>query len=170
MKNFLKAVTFVLTTIALIACSTSNNDSFARSQTAKERQSISVLRDKLLENNVRIFKYANSIALILPNKNFFIGDSANFTDNALEALDLIFILSGYDKGVTVSIMGYSSKNYQDQIGKALARERAHRVMKYLWRAGIHANFVYADGKKMIFSDKKDILNNCTLLEFKNFFD
>lgn len=166
MRNFLKIVIVVWLMVELTGCFMAHRDSYSDDQ---NRENISILIRELSENNVRVYQSSNSIALVLPDKDFFVGNSANFTTHAYHALDLVYSLSHYHKGTTMAVTGYSSSSDYDQFGKALATERAHRVAQYLLRAKIHANFVYAEGKNRVLNYQKNLLNDCVLVEFIDFY-
>jgi outer membrane protein OmpA-like peptidoglycan-associated protein len=144
-------------------CSISNRDN-SKSSVAQARNNIYLLSNKLSFYGVNIYQETNLLKLALPNRIFFTKNSANFTGNAYEALDLIFSLVGYYKESTIVITGYSGND--DEISGALAAERARRIMGYLWRSNIDSNFVYASSKNIEAISSKQSLANCTLVEVK----
>jgi outer membrane protein OmpA-like peptidoglycan-associated protein len=175
MENFLKVAVFVLLSATLSGCSTVGNSQASTRNSSKSLalQNIPFLSKKLSKYNARVFQDDNLAMVVLPNEKFFRDNSANFTNDAYRALDLILSLCSYYETSSVSVMGYS-KDYADyELGKALAIERAHRVVNYLWRSGINANFVYADGRNLTFKKEKngqDIFPDCTLIKMYKFIE
>jgi outer membrane protein OmpA-like peptidoglycan-associated protein len=128
---------------------------------------ISLLNKRLNSYNVRIIHDMDSMFMFLPNKTFFNSNSANFTDEAYRALDLVAELTrSYEKSV-ISVVGFTEDSFADAISKTMAAERAHKVVQYLWKQEIDASFVYANGKSMhmIGSGKLD-LNDYVVISFR----
>lgn len=151
MSNFIKTVILVLLTAELFGCSSVASNH----RTYLQENNIALYSQKLSEHNVHVFHQSNGVILVLPKKGFFIDGSANFTDAAYDVLELIFDLLSYYEESSIAITGYTRDIYDQGVSKALAVERAHRIMQYLWRAGVNSKFIYADGKKIPFNKNQN---------------
>jgi len=156
MTNFMKNVFIILLVPVLYGCSTSGydrNGSVSRESQAKTN--FMALSKKLPRYNVDVYRADNSVYLLLPSRHFFTVRSANFTKNAYEALQVILLLSDCCKTASsVTVTAYYNNIGGSRFDRALAVERARRVVEYLWQAGIDTTFIYADGKNISFNCKK----------------
>lgn len=137
--KWLKAIIFIIFTIFLFGCSSTR--CLDTGQVAQMQ--INALTKKLAFYDVKMLCSDNSVSLVLPNKIFFNSGSANFTDDAYEALNLISDLANYYDKSVVAVTGSAGLDITAW-GKAIAAERAHKVVSYLWRQGIDASFMYAN--------------------------
>ena len=88
------------------------------------------------------------MTLVFPSDAVFNPDSANFNPDYRKVLECAarFIRS-YDK-VTVSVTGYSNEMQMGPTGRkrALTTLQAQHLKDFLWRQGINARLVHAQGK------------------------
>jgi outer membrane protein OmpA-like peptidoglycan-associated protein len=130
---------------------------------------IDTLSKKLISYHVKIIKENDSILLLLPNKKIFNSDSANFNKKMYEILNLILELTNYYEKSVISVIGFTRPGATDIYSKALAAERAHRVVNYLWGHGIDANFMYSDAIGIpittFTTSKEFILTDCVGINF-----
>lgn len=103
------------------------------------------LQRELVSRGVKVLDGQNSLTLVLPATIFFQGNSANFTDRAYRNLDVIVNLLFYYEKATVKVTGYIDGYNYSLHNKAIAETRAQRVASYLWKQGIDASFIYAEG-------------------------
>jgi len=169
MKYFLQTTFLILLSVILIGCSKPKSGIFFRDTSLQNEKNIAAITENLAGRNIRLFKQVGSMNLVLFNRDFFIGDSANFTNQARDDLELIFSLSEYQKGNTVVITSYTPNGKTGKIEKALAKARAERIMQYLWNSGLQANFVYAQDKDWFIESEKASPVNCVRIEFRDFY-
>lgn len=164
----LKIITLIITTILLSGCYSTRKITYQMDIATQELKSqINLSKKQLINNQVLIFKNNEFMFLILPNKIFFNPNSANLTARAYKILDLVLELTAhYDKSV-ISVKGFTKNNYSDAISKAIAAERAHKIVQYLWNSGIDASFMYATGNiAPVIKNKKAIYTNCVVISFR----
>ena len=153
--KWLKVVTFIILIIFLFGCLPRTRYCGVEQDALMQ---INSLQKKLAFYDVRILSNDAAVNLVLPNKVFFNPGSANFTDDAYEALNLISSLANYyDKSVVV-VTGSAGLDFT-AIGKTMAAERAHKVVSYLWRQGINASFMYADSANLQYA-------NCVIISWQ----
>lgn len=129
---------------------------------------IDSLSKKLAVYDVCVEQSDNFMVLVLPNAIFFKPNSANFTQDAYEALNLLFDLTSYYKKSVISVTGFSKSGSRKIFSKTIAVERAHKVVSYLWSMGIDASFIYADAGNVAVASKKNklLLNDCVVISFR----
>jgi outer membrane protein OmpA-like peptidoglycan-associated protein len=167
----LQLTIFVALLAVLFGCSTRLTCVY-QSDPAEQlsKSQIDLLSKRLTARNVRIIRAGGSIILVLSNKAMFNSDSANFSNEAYGTLDLIGdFISYYDKS-TASVVGFTRDRAVDALSKSIATERANRVARYLWKLGINARFMYADGKTALASKGHKVpLSDCADCVVINFF-
>lgn len=157
--NALKIIVFVMLTTLLGGCY-SHVVYQVDSEIQKPQAQIGLLTEQLAAYDVHIIQNNDSMVLVLPNKILFNSKSANFTRKAYKVLDLIFDLTSYYEKSVISVMGFTEANSIDTFDTIVAAERAHRVLQYLWRSGIDASFMYADGTNAT------LFTNCVVINFR----
>jgi outer membrane protein OmpA-like peptidoglycan-associated protein len=166
MKVFLKVVFVFGIMGVLTGCfSQSYNGSNIKLRAGdfKNNYNASAIGERLAKYNVRFFQEERRLSLLLPNKDFFVKNSANFTGNAYTALDLIFGLISYYQDPTVVVNGYFKDARNVVFTKALAAERARRIMKYLWKSGVYSNYIYTDVYPVCSGASNSFLGGNTLI-------
>lgn len=139
----------------------------ADSEIHKPQAQISLLNGQLIAYGVSILQDDDSLVLVLPNKKLFNSNSANFTQKAYKILDLILELTSYYEKSVISVKGIAGVNRVDAFGAAIAAERAHKVVRYLWRSGIDASFMYASGSSaIVVKNEKSFLADCVVINFR----
>jgi outer membrane protein OmpA-like peptidoglycan-associated protein len=166
MKKFFKLSAAVFLMFILSSCSAPSPRGGGNSPAASAKKNVRLLSRKLSGYNVHAFHNTNLLKLTLPNDVFFTKDSANFTANAYEALDLVHSLSNYYKESSVAVTGYYLGRGDESIDKALATERARKVAQQLWKARIDSNFVYASGTGVDVYDSRKSVSDCVVVEVK----
>ncbi len=166
MKRFFKLSSVVFLMFVLSGCSVPSHHSSGSSAATQAKKNVRLLSRKLSGYNVHAFQNANLLKLTLPNNVFFNKDSANFTVNAYEALDLVYSLSNYYKESSIAVIGYYLGSGDESIDKALATERARKVAQQLWKARIDSNFVYASGTGVDVYDSRKSVSDCVVVEVK----
>jgi len=162
----LKIIFFIILATLLSGCLTKVVYQ-ADAEIQKPQAQISLLNKQLISSNIRILQDKDSMVLVLPNKKLFNANSANFTQEAYKILDLILELTSYYEKSVISVKGVAGVNYIDALGITMATERAHKVVQYLWRSGIDASFMYADGSNaIVFKNKKSFLTDCVVINFR----
>jgi outer membrane protein OmpA-like peptidoglycan-associated protein len=162
----LKIIIFITLTTLLVGCY-SNVVYQTDSEIQKPQAQIKLLNEQLAAYDVRIIQNSDSMVLVLPNKTLFNSKSANFTKAAYKILDLIFDLTSYYEKSVISVMGFTKANSVDALDTAVAIERAHKVVQYLWRSGIDASFMYADGTNVpIIKNNKLFFTSCVVINFR----
>ena len=167
MKNFIKNFFVILLVMVLSGCfmfSRESENFFV--EKSNRKQNFATLKERLRRSNVKIAEQPKSTALLLQSKYFFINGSANFAEHAYNTLDLVLAFADYYREPSLVIVtGYSNNIYSNKLGKALAVERARRIVEYLLEGGIDTTFIYADGKNKAFSGNKEYTTNSVLIEF-----
>ena len=165
--NLRGAMALLILVTTLISCSSYENYG-EPSLTSKDAR-ISVLNRQLFSNGVWVVQDVERMSIVIPNGSFFNHGSANLSDAAYMSLgNIVELMNFYDKSF-VSVTGYSGINELN--GKLLSVSRANKILNYLWKSGINANFVYASGSSAITTeDKKLILNDCVVIDFKKLID
>jgi len=162
----LKIIVFITLTILLVGCY-SHVVYQVDSEIQKPQAQISLLNEQLAAYDIRIIQNSDSMVLVLPNKTLFNSKSANFTQEAYKILDLIFDLTSYYEKSVISVMGFTKANSIDALDTTIAAERAHKVVQYLWRSGIDASFMYADGTNVpIIKNNKLPFTSCVVINFR----
>ncbi|EKE01390.1 MAG: outer membrane protein [uncultured bacterium] len=163
----LKHIVFIGFFVFLFGCSTKTvYQAKSTLQTSPQAQ-ISLLDKRLIAHNVRVIQDNDSVVLVLPNKTMFNNNSANFTDEAYKVLDLIFGLTKYYEKSVISVTGFTENSRNDDLNKAMAAERAHRVVQYLWNLKIDASFMYAGARNMsVAKNNKLFLTDCVVINFR----
>jgi len=162
MANFIKKIVIVLLITLLSGCFMFSQDS----QDKSGKDHFASLVKKLAVHNVDTYRHGNKVSLLLPSKYFFTARSANFKENSYKTLEFILALSShFRESPLVTVVGYHNNKYGSRYDKALAIERARRVVQYLWNAGIDVTFMYADGKRVL-KDSKKCGADCVVIEFK----
>jgi outer membrane protein OmpA-like peptidoglycan-associated protein len=157
----IKIVFLVVCFGILFGCATESiyqMDSIAQDR----RMQINSLNEKLINHKVNVIQNKKSVVLILPNKNLFNYNSANFTKEAYEILDSVLNLTKYYEISVVSVVGLRAKNSKHP--EYLFMERAHKVAQYLWRSGVDANFVYAADDTI--PQDKSVFASCIVISFR----
>ena len=166
MKKILKISVYVFLAVMLNGCFLFKHGNYSRGQESQGRQNIAPLIEQLSKYNIRVLRRDKFVFLVLPNKKFFISNAANFTCDAYKALDLILSFSNFYKGSSIAVIGCFEDEY-NSFGRALAQERAHKIVQFLWRSKVYANFIYEDDKSQVVYDNK-VLSDCILIEFMDF--
>lgn len=161
MNKIFKLVIMAFWVFALSGCAVLNHKN-SQSAAAQAKYNVHLLSNKLAIYGANVYRGTDSLKIVLPNKEIFTKNSANFTGKAYEIVDLVFNLINYYKESTIAVTGYS--NDDNEISTALAIERARKVMKRLWQAKIDSNFVYASSKNTGVIGGKHPLADCTLVE------
>lgn len=166
MDKVFKLFIIVFLAFMTLGCSLLHRRDDHNKNLSQTRYNVYLLSQRLANYHVAVFQRANSLRMVLPNKDFFIRNSANFTGAAYEALDLIYGLANYYQESSIAVTGYYAGNIEDDcVSKSLAVERARKIMWHLWRSKIDSNFVHASGKKIKALDgKKEHLSDCVLIE------
>lgn len=166
MEKLIKIV-MLISTLAILSGCVSEPIYYSESMIQSEGARISAIHKHLLAYQVRIFQNDDSMLIFLPSKTFFNNNSANFSMSSFQALDLIVEYLGYYEISTVSIIGFAGVPMKEMDNKLLARERAQKVMHYLWSRNIDASMVYSDGKDMAKTLRgKILLSDCVLINFR----
>jgi len=162
----LKIIFLIMLTVLLSGCFTRmvyQTDS----EIQKPQAQISLLNKQLIAYDISILQDKDSMVLVLPNKKLFNSNSANFTQEAYKVLDLILELTSYYEKSVISVKGVAGVNYANALNAAIATERAHKVVSYLWRSGIDASFMYANGSSaIVVKNKKSFLTDCVVINFR----
>lgn len=125
----------------------------------------------LVKNGFGVFQTKNDIMLVA--NNLFIGNSANLTGAAYNALDAVVALLQCCDLEDINITGVMSYYGGEARTKALAMERARRVKAYLWSQHVNASIIFASGEisalPMSYNNKsysnKDTNRNCIIITF-----
>ncbi|CAL7959959.1 Outer membrane protein [Gammaproteobacteria bacterium] len=162
----LKIIFFIMLATLLSGCFTGAiYQSDAEIQ--KPQAQISLLNKQLIAYDIRILQDEDSMVLVLPNKKLFNSNSANFTQEAYKVLDLILELTSYYEKSVISVRGVAGVDCVDALSITMVAERAHKVVQYLWKSGIDASFMYADGSNaIVIKNKKSFLTDCVVISFR----
>lgn len=164
MINLLKVIAIVVSILGLTSCATTTVYEHDYGASIIQTR-VNLLNKKLASYNTRIFVTNDSVSFILPDKTFFISGSANFTEKAYKALDLIFsFVNDYDRPV-VSVTGFVRTGSIEALDEAIANERAHKVSQRLLALGIDANFVYVNTDN---NNDKIRVSDCVIINFRKF--
>ncbi len=135
---------------------------FFDSKEQDRRRQVMAVHKKLLSYKVDITRDKEYIILSLPNKELFNYSSANFSNTAYKILDLILSLTKYYEVSVVSVIGYHAENSKH--GGYLFAERAHKVVQYLWKSGIDANFLYSTENSVPID--RNVFKSCIVITFR----
>ncbi|MDR1057024.1 MAG: hypothetical protein LBL17_00355 [Coxiellaceae bacterium] len=167
MKKFFKIFSYSFLTLMLSGCFMLKHGNYTKSQNLQNKQNVAKLVDKLAKYDVLVLRRGNSVILALPNKRFFMSSSANFTYHANRALDLILGFASYYEGMSIAVTG-CFKDEGDNFARALAIERSHKIVQYLWKCKTPANFIYVGNKNKFFCDGQT-LSDYMFIEFVDFY-
>jgi len=100
--------------------------------------------ERLGKLGVTVRQDQENLTVILP-KSIFVYGSANFATTTPRLLDeVVHLLKYYDLEV-VRVVGVNPDSAYGEKTLALAAERAHRVVQYLWAQDIDIGLAYAEG-------------------------
>jgi len=158
MKEILKIWCWIFLAIVLCGCYTDK-------AIVQDRQNFARIVRQLSGCNVRVLKRDKSVVLVLPFRNFFVDNSANFIPKGYQTFDLIYSFANFYRGSTIAVTGCSKREYSSH-DKLLVLERSRRIVQQLCKYKISANFIYADIENNAFCNKK-FLRNSMLIEFSS---
>ena len=155
--NILRPIFFIILIALLSGCVTKVVYT-VDSETQMRHKQVGILSKQLVAYKVRIIQDKENMVLVLPSKILFNPNSANLTHRAYEILDLVLDLTGYYDESVISVTGFYRINPKPE---GLIVERAHKVVQYLWKAGVGASFMYATKSDTLFA-------NCVVIKFRKF--
>jgi outer membrane protein OmpA-like peptidoglycan-associated protein len=119
----------------------------------------------LVKNGIGVFQTKDNIMLFA--NNLFVGNSANFTGAAYNALDAVVALLQCCDLEDINITGVMSYYGGEARTMALAAERAKRVKAYLWSQHINASIIFASGaiSSLPMTRDKSTNRNCIIITF-----
>lgn len=167
MKRIFELVFVIFLIWALSGCVSRSRDQLLGCGQNVVCQQISTLDKRLSGQGITVLWRSGSVKLLLPTKKFFAKKSSRFTDDAYELLDLISGLADCCQDEAVAITWYSGSS--DGFVKALSRERARKIARYLWRSKIGSNFIYAGDKYngLLARNSKISRSDYIVIEFTN---
>jgi len=116
-----------------------------------------IASDRLREFHVGIYPVGEDMLIVLPSEFFFYPNSSHMNPGYRPVLDgVIKFINRYDVE-TIKVAGYTDAAGNKLRNKALSRQQAQNVARYLWRHNLNARYVYATG----YGSEYPIANNVT---------